>query len=583
MAHDLYSDAILEAKKLRTMAEEAAKNRIIDAVTPRIRRLIENQLLVEGDDLVDEEPPEDVVDDIELPEEPDAMAVPDTSSVDDFGTTDLAAAVDSVIDAPAAPPPAVHSEPQSTDSSDGPKISIGADGEIEIEVDGLSIEVEKSEGDSDDSLMLDQPVAEALSSALNKLHARRKLSGQINAIHEKIDFLNRALELARQDATARQRKRVSNIFEALARKVVSLKRQAILSEQNGVSVIEEINKLDTIIEEMDQMSRRNRSRRGNRSIFDFLFEDSVEETEGLEEGDEELEAEEGAEEVDVDAASTALEDLGAALGLEVAVGEEGEEGEEDLEDLGDEELGGEEEVELPEADVEEVYEIDEVALRRELRRLRRLNENDPVDGSGDSSFGGGEAGDEPFIEVDEDDLLNALADELGDAPTPTVGASSTGGTDAMTTESRRRLARLRSRRTSTRNSSQRSSTRAASRQIKEYKRVVGALKGQLSEMNLFNAKLLYANKLMQNRDLTPRQQRAIVEALDNAKTLREAKLLYKSLTTSLNKRGRSSGRLSEGAVRARGSSSVPTRTAQPANNGVGEKDRWAVLAGLENN
>ena len=65
MAHDLYSDAILEAKKLRTMAEEAAKNRIIDAVTPRIRRLIENQLLIEGDDLIDDEPPEDVVDDIE--------------------------------------------------------------------------------------------------------------------------------------------------------------------------------------------------------------------------------------------------------------------------------------------------------------------------------------------------------------------------------------------------------------------------------------------------------------------------------------------------------------------------------------
>ena len=581
MAHDLYSDAILEAKKLRTMAEEAAKNRIIDAVTPRIRRLIENQLLIEGDDLIDDEPPEDVVDDIELPEEPDAMSADTAPLADDLGTSDLAAALGSVIDTPVEQPGTPYTEP-AADAGVGPKISIGADGEIEIEVDGLSIEVEKSEGSTDDGLMLDQPVAEALSSALGKLHTRRKLSAQINAIHEKIDFLKRALTLAKQDATVQQRKRVSNIFEALARKVISLKRQAILSEQNGVSVNEEKNKLDTIIEEMDQMSRHNRSGRGNRSIFDFLFEDSVEEAGGLEEGDEELEAEEteeGAEEVDVDAASTALEDLGAALGLDVAIGEEGEEDFEDLE--ADEDV--EEEVELPEADVDEVYEIDEVALRRELRRLRRLDENDPVDGSGDSSFGGGEAGDEPFIEVDEEDLLNALADELGDAPTPSVGADSASGTDAMTTESRRRLARLRTRRSTTRSSSQRTPARAANRQIKEYKRVVGALKGQLTEMNLFNAKLLYANKLMQNRDLTPRQQRAIVEALDNAKTLREAKLLYKSLTTSLNKRGRSSGRLSEGVVRARGSSSVPTRTAQPANNGVGEKDRWAVLAGLENN
>ena len=120
--------------------------------------------------------------------------------------------------------------------------------------------------------------------------------------------------------------------------------------------------------------------------------------------------------------------------------------------------------------------------------------------------------------------------------------------------------------------------RALQGKLTEYRSAVGKLRGQLTEMNLFNAKLLYANKLMQNRNLSERQQRAIVEALDNAKTLREAKLLYKSLTTSLNKRSRS--QLSEGKVRrALGSSSRSTRSAAPAGNGV-EVDRWAVLAGL---
>ena len=75
--------------------------------------------------------------------------------------------------------------------------------------------------------------------------------------------------------------------------------------------------------------------------------------------------------------------------------------------------------------------------------------------------------------------------------------------------------------------------------LNEYRKAVGTLRNQLNEMNLFNAKLLYANKLMQNQNVTPKQQRAIVEALDNAKTLREAKLLYKSLTASLNKRSKS--------------------------------------------
>jgi hypothetical protein len=98
-------------------------------------------------------------------------------------------------------------------------------------------------------------------------------------------------------------------------------------------------------------------------------------------------------------------------------------------------------------------------------------------------------------------------------------------------------------------------------------------------MNLFNAKLLYANKLLQNKNLTVKHQRAIVEALDNAKTLREAKLLYKSLSGSLARRGRGGKTLSESVRRTLGSSSRSTRSAQPANSGV-ETDRWAVLAGI---
>tara|TARA_B100000214_G_C23632628_1_gene474722 strand:+ start:118 stop:417 length:300 start_codon:yes stop_codon:yes gene_type:complete len=98
-------------------------------------------------------------------------------------------------------------------------------------------------------------------------------------------------------------------------------------------------------------------------------------------------------------------------------------------------------------------------------------------------------------------------------------------------------------------------------------------------MNLFNAKLLFANKLMQNRGLSTKQQRAIVEALDKASTIKEAKLLYKALSESLQRR---SGRtLSEGSSRLLSSSSRSTRSAAPAKSGV-EVDRWAVLAGLHN-
>ena len=50
----LLKDAIADAKQLRETAEQNAKNAIIAAVTPRIRTLIENQLLGEDASNLDE-------------------------------------------------------------------------------------------------------------------------------------------------------------------------------------------------------------------------------------------------------------------------------------------------------------------------------------------------------------------------------------------------------------------------------------------------------------------------------------------------------------------------------------------------
>ena len=101
-------------------------------------------------------------------------------------------------------------------------------------------------------------------------------------------------------------------------------------------------------------------------------------------------------------------------------------------------------------------------------------------------------------------------------------------------------------------------------------------------MNLFNAKLLYANKLMQNRDLSIKQQKNIVESLDGAKTLSEAKILFESLTKSLSsKTSTGNRRLSEGSLRrTRGSSSQSVNSAQTINENVA-LDRWATLAGIK--
>ena len=45
MSTTVYQEAIAEAKQLREIAEKNAKNAIVEAVTPKIREFIDQQLL----------------------------------------------------------------------------------------------------------------------------------------------------------------------------------------------------------------------------------------------------------------------------------------------------------------------------------------------------------------------------------------------------------------------------------------------------------------------------------------------------------------------------------------------------------
>ena len=101
-------------------------------------------------------------------------------------------------------------------------------------------------------------------------------------------------------------------------------------------------------------------------------------------------------------------------------------------------------------------------------------------------------------------------------------------------------------------------------------------------MNLFNAKLLYVNKLLQNGSMSSSQRRSIIESLDSAKSLREVKLLYRSLTESIAKPSGRSGNINEStARRALGSSSRTLTGGTSRNSESAELNRWAKLAGIE--
>lgn len=540
MSHTLYDEAIADAKKLKQMAEEDAKNRIIDAITPRIRNLIESKIL--GESMPEE---------IEVDEQEDSEE-----------------AVEDVEMAPVSLDPEPVSIPVDTGiGSEKPVVKIDPDGPVSVDLGDFEIEFNTND---EDEMVLDQDMAEVLKRATGM---SANIEESIESLESRVNLVKEALTIAKTSGTPSQKRKITNLVESAAREAASIWKQLGLASQLGSDSGPERAKIDVIIKELKTMTDRK-----GRNIFDFLFEaEDVAELEevGLYE-EEEVEAEEaeaeddelGAEEAEgpVDAeVEDAFLSLGDALGLDVETEEPAEEDEDEGEDEGEEM-----EEMATEADMDEVYEIDENTLRNELRRLRGLREEtsgveDPKQTA--AAFGGGEVEDEPFVDVSEDQLLNALDDELGSVSESVKQEIVRRVRKASIQESRR--------------SNRRSPARRNRRSVNEAaNRKVAKLETQLNEMNIFNAKLLYANKLMQNKNLSTKQQRAIVEAMDSAKTVREAKLLYSSLTASMKKGKKST--LAENATKSQllGASSRSTRSAAPANNGT-EVDRWATLAGLK--
>jgi hypothetical protein len=70
-------------------------------------------------------------------------------------------------------------------------------------------------------------------------------------------------------------------------------------------------------------------------------------------------------------------------------------------------------------------------------------------------------------------------------------------------------------------------------ELEEALNVIKSLKGTINEVNLLNAKLLYANKLFRGYNLTNEQKVKVVENLDRTSTVREVKLVYATLSESM--------------------------------------------------
>jgi hypothetical protein len=595
---NLYDEAIADARALKEMAERNARNKIIESITPRIRKLIERQILAEQDD---EEIPNM---DLDTPEDDADVEIPDPAGMPPAPMPDMSAIPPGGLPSPAGVPPdngeeVTHTVTTKTASGTEVKINVRVDkhGEASATTETGTVD------DEDEEVTLNK---ESLNSLADMLLGERKRNtpslGQIRRQTESLKRLAKTLPLS-------ERTNFQAAYSILVKNTHKFRNHVISNggspeiRRNFNRIVKEISEMSTstrfrrLVEEMEGKSRL---RREAKLVFEpadlegLDDEDFKEKLKGMSFGVEfGLDDAEAGGEMPVDVSGTGA---GVPAAPTAAPPPSPSEGYDDMdEDYMDEDDDMDESSYMEDDDMDEssymedddmedddmgessymedddmgeaVFHVDESMLRQELRRLREAK-GKRSNGKGSKggilnampgSFGGGSVAGLP-TELNKHSKSESATKKVAEKALKVAQEA----TKAAQGERKARVQEARN-------------NQALKTRLVESEQAISTLREQLEEVNLFNAKLLYVNKLMQNRDLSARQQRAVVESLDAAKTVREAKLLYTSLTESL--KSKSGSTMNENRVFGSSSRSTRSGSASTLNESV-EADRWAILAGI---
>jgi hypothetical protein len=110
-------------------------------------------------------------------------------------------------------------------------------------------------------------------------------------------------------------------------------------------------------------------------------------------------------------------------------------------------------------------------------------------------------------------------------------------------------------------------------------REIEELASTLAETKLLNAKLLYSNKIFRAKNLNETQKVKVLEAFDKASSVKEAKLIYETLTTV--KETKAAVNESVRGMASKAAGMAPEK--KPILEVNDQFARWKVLAGIKNN
>jgi len=106
------------------------------------------------------------------------------------------------------------------------------------------------------------------------------------------------------------------------------------------------------------------------------------------------------------------------------------------------------------------------------------------------------------------------------------------------------------------------------------------MREQFEETNLSNAKLLYTNRTLKSTSLNERQKNKIVESIQSADTIEEAKVIYETLQSAVGGSSKPTPKSLNEAIN-RPSMNVPRRRMENSKRESVVKDRFQALAGIK--
>lgn len=549
MSKTLYEEALADVKQLKEVAESNARRAVMDSVTPKIKELIEAQLFGEQ---VDGE--------IEEAEELDEIG--------GLGSTALGVTHPAVASGPASTPAESDKESPEGDVTEGYELTTESANSL-AQLGGVSLS-ERAEVsvfrlvEATNNLVV-TPTQKKLSDEYS-----RKIVETIQRIEDTYSYLREASDFSRKSELETKLEGCFEVLSAVKESTMRMKdllsRKSLMEDMDmdagagadpmadagapppagpaagGKELVMKVTGLPDDVE-LDKLN------------IDLISD----------EGDEMAGAEGGAPE------------LAAGPTPEEAPMESYDMEENDMLEAEEMDEEGLDEVELSELDEDDVVEISETMLKKELARLKGGNLNE-MDADILSDFGGGKDEGEAFLDgevstADKDNMVKQ--------------SGKPGTTDKVKTPPKGRVAEAKAAIAARKAGKVTESAKNADfKQLAESRAAtIESLRKQLTETNLLSAKLLQANKLLQLEGLTAEQKAQVIDRLDEAESLREVKLVYETLVRAfVGKKKTVSESTASRAVIAGSSSRTMTRSSAAPTQTSGdsyETARWAELAGIK--